>query len=32
MMLSFDPHDRHLIQPVYVVDAQGKLVDQVEPE
>jgi len=32
MMLSFDPHDRHLIQPVYVVDGQGKLVDQVEPE
>jgi hypothetical protein len=32
MMLSFDPHDRHLVQPVYVVDAQGKLVDQVEPE
>lgn len=32
MMLSFDPHDRHLIQPVYVVDSQGKLVDQVEPE
>jgi hypothetical protein len=32
MMLSFDPQDRHLIQPVYVVDAQGKLVDQVEPE
>jgi hypothetical protein len=32
MMLSFDPQERHLIQPVYVVDAQGKLVDQVEPE
>ena len=32
MMLSFDPRDRHLVQPVYVVDAQGKLVDQVEPE
>jgi hypothetical protein len=32
MMLSFDPRDRHLIQPVYVVDGQGKLVDQVEPE
>ncbi|HEV7509172.1 MAG TPA: hypothetical protein VGS07_30125 [Thermoanaerobaculia bacterium] len=32
MMLSFDPQDRHLIQPVYVVDSQGNLVDQVEPE
>jgi hypothetical protein len=32
MMLSFDPQNRHLIQPVYVVDVQGKLVDQVEPE
>jgi len=32
MMLSFDPRDRHLVQPVYVVDGQGKLVEQVEPE
>jgi len=32
MLLHFDPRDRHLIQPVYVVDGQGKLVDQVEPE
>jgi hypothetical protein len=32
MMLRFDPQDHHLVQPVYVVDAQGKLVDQVEPE
>ncbi len=32
MMLSFDPRDGHLVQPVYLVDGQGKLVDQVEPE
>ncbi len=32
MMLSFDPRDRHLVQPVYLVDAQGKLVEAVEPE
>ncbi len=31
MLLRFDPHDRHLIQPVYLVDAQGKLVETVEP-
>jgi hypothetical protein len=32
MMLRFDPQDRHLVQPVYLVDAQGKLVEAVEPE
>jgi hypothetical protein len=32
MMLRFDPGDRHLVQPVYLVDAQGKLVEAVEPE
>jgi hypothetical protein len=32
MLLRFDPRDRHLIQPVYVVDAQGKLVETIEPE
>ncbi|HEX3529968.1 MAG TPA: hypothetical protein VH988_23145 [Thermoanaerobaculia bacterium] len=32
MLLNFDPRDRHLIQPVYLIDAQGKLVEQVEPE
>jgi hypothetical protein len=32
MLLRFDPRDRHLVQPVYVIDAQGKLVEQVEPE
>jgi len=32
MLLRFDPRDRHLIQPVYLVDAEGKLVDSVEPE
>ncbi|HEX9942406.1 MAG TPA: hypothetical protein VGG03_10345 [Thermoanaerobaculia bacterium] len=30
--LRFDPQDHHLIQPVYVVDARGKLVDEVAPE
>jgi hypothetical protein len=32
MMLRFDPQDRHLVQPVYLVDAQGKMVEAVEPE
>jgi hypothetical protein len=32
MMLGFDPQDRHLIQPVYLVDSQGKLVETIEPE
>jgi len=32
MLLRFDPQDRHLIQPVYLIDAQGKLVETVEPE
>ncbi len=32
MMLRFDPKDRHLVQPVYLVDAAGKLVEAVEPE
>jgi hypothetical protein len=32
MPLRFDPQDHHLIQPVYVVDAQGKVVDEVAPE
>jgi hypothetical protein len=31
MLLNFDPQDHHLIQPVYLVDAEGKLVEQVEP-
>ena len=32
MMLRFDPKDRHLVQPVYLVDAEGKMVEAVEPE
>jgi hypothetical protein len=32
MPLRFDPQDHHLIQPVYLVDAQGKVVDEVAPE
>lgn len=32
MPLRFDPRDHHLIQPVYLVDAQGKVVDEVAPE
>jgi hypothetical protein len=32
MMLRFDPQDRHLVQPVYLVDAEGKMVEAVEPE
>jgi hypothetical protein len=32
MMLRFDPQDRHLVQPVYLVDAEDGLVEAVEPE
>lgn len=32
MMLRFDPEDRHLVQPVYLVDGAGRLVEAVEPE
>ena len=32
MPLRFDPQDHHLIQPVCVVDPQGKVVDEVNPE
>jgi hypothetical protein len=32
MPLHFDPKDHHLIQPVYLVDGQGKVVDEVAPE
>jgi hypothetical protein len=32
MPLRFDPQDHHLIQPVYLVDGQGKVVDEVAPE
>lgn len=32
MPLRFDPRDHHLIQPVYLVDPQGKVVDEVAPE
>jgi hypothetical protein len=32
MLLNFDPQDRHLIQPVYLIDAHANLVEQVEPE
>lgn len=32
MPLRFDPKDHHLIQPVYLVDGQGKVVDEVAPE
>jgi hypothetical protein len=31
-LLRFDRQDHHLLQPVYVVNAGGKLVDEVEPE
>jgi hypothetical protein len=32
MPLRFDPEDHHLVQPVYLVDARGKVVDEVAPE
>ncbi len=32
MPLRFDPKDHHLVQPVYLVDPQGKVVDEVAPE
>jgi hypothetical protein len=32
MPLRFEPRDHHLIQPVYLVDPQGKVVDEVAPE
>jgi len=32
MPLRFDPKDHHLVQPVYLIDAQGKVVDEVAPE
>ncbi len=32
MPLRFAPGDHHLIQPVYLVDSQGKVVDEVAPE
>jgi hypothetical protein len=32
MPLRFDPQDHHLIQPVYVVDSEGRVVDEVTPE
>jgi hypothetical protein len=32
MPLRFDPKDHHLIQPVYLVDPRGKVVDEVAPE
>jgi hypothetical protein len=32
MPLRFDPEGHHLIQPVYVIDPQGKVVDEVAPE
>ncbi len=32
MPLHFDPKDHHLIQPVYLVDGQGRVVDEVAPE
>ena len=32
MPLRFDPRDHHLVQPVYLVDPQGKVVDEVAPE
>lgn len=32
MPLRFDPKDHHLVQPVYLVDRQGKVVDEVAPE
>jgi hypothetical protein len=30
--LRFDPKNHHLVQPVYVIDPQGKVVDEVAPE
>ena len=32
MPLRFDPTDHHLVQPVYLVDPLGKVVDEVAPE
>jgi hypothetical protein len=32
MPLRFAPRDHHLVQPVYLVDAKGKLVREVQPE
>jgi hypothetical protein len=32
MPLRFDPRSHHLIQPVYLVDGEGKVVDEVAPE
>jgi hypothetical protein len=32
MPLRFDPKDHHLIQPVYLVDPRGEVVDEVAPE
>jgi len=32
MPLRFDPKGHHLIQPVYLIDAAGKVVDEVAPE
>jgi hypothetical protein len=32
MPLRFDPKDHHLVQPVYLIDPQGKVVDEVAPE
>ncbi|HEY0513489.1 MAG TPA: hypothetical protein VGH73_16385 [Thermoanaerobaculia bacterium] len=32
MPLRFDPKDHHLVQPVYLIDGQGKVVDEVAPE
>lgn len=32
MPLRFDPRNHHLVQPVYLIDPQGKVVDEVAPE
>lgn len=32
MPLRFDPGNHHLAQPVYLIDSQGKVVDEVAPE
>jgi hypothetical protein len=32
MPLRFDPQGHHLIQPVYLIDPEGKVVDEVAPE
>ena len=32
MPLRFDPKGHHLIQPVYLIDPEGKVVDEVAPE